>query len=149
MSLKLLDLRVRDLIPRFHSVPEDYKKNPGAVEAIAEQPGHPDNILIGYNRGLMVLWNKATPGAQQVSHRIVVQSLFTRRSMYTRLYSVADVMARLQNNSDTLAYYIYGGTLNPLVYEVILDSEVRLIHCKFCFPCNNINRACKYFVKRI
>lgn len=48
-------------------MPEDYKKNPGAVEAIAEQPGHPDNILIGYNRGLMVLWNKATPGAQQVS----------------------------------------------------------------------------------
>lgn len=51
----------------YRSVPEDYKKNPGAVEAIAEQPGHPDNILIGYNRGLMVLWNKATPGAQQVS----------------------------------------------------------------------------------
>lgn len=52
------------------SVPDDYKKNPGAVEAIAEQPGHPDNILIGYNRGLMVLWNKATPGAQQVSLRV-------------------------------------------------------------------------------
>lgn len=51
----------------LYSVPEDYKKNPGAVEAIAEQPGHLDNILIGYNRGLMVLWNKATPGAQQVS----------------------------------------------------------------------------------
>lgn len=50
-----------------YSVPEDYKKNPGAVEVIAEQPGHPDNILIGYNRGLMVLWNKATPGAQQVN----------------------------------------------------------------------------------
>lgn len=52
----------------IYSVPEDYKKNPGAVEAIAEQPGHPDSILIGYNRGLMVLWNKATPGAQQVSN---------------------------------------------------------------------------------
>ncbi|XP_066592314.1 lethal(2) giant larvae protein homolog 1 isoform X2 [Prorops nasuta] len=49
----------------MQNVPKDYKKNPGAVEAIAEQPGHPDNILIGYNRGLMVLWNKATPGAQQ------------------------------------------------------------------------------------
>ncbi|XP_034940539.1 lethal(2) giant larvae protein homolog 1 isoform X2 [Chelonus insularis] len=49
----------------MQNVPEDYKKNPGAVEAIAEQPGHPDSILIGYNRGLMVLWNKATPGAQQ------------------------------------------------------------------------------------
>ncbi|XP_015108444.1 lethal(2) giant larvae protein homolog 1 isoform X2 [Diachasma alloeum] len=50
----------------MQNVPEDYKKNPGAVEAIAEQPGHPDSILIGYNRGLMVLWNKATPGAQQL-----------------------------------------------------------------------------------
>ncbi|KAK0172994.1 hypothetical protein PV328_006251 [Microctonus aethiopoides] len=49
----------------MQNVPEDYKKTPGAVEAIAEQPGHPDSILIGYNRGLMVLWNKATPGAQQ------------------------------------------------------------------------------------
>ena len=60
----------------YDSVPDDYKKNPGAVEAIAEQPGHPDNILIGYNRGLMVLWNKATPGAQQVRLRIIV-SLYT------------------------------------------------------------------------
>ncbi|XP_033211249.1 lethal(2) giant larvae protein homolog 1 isoform X2 [Belonocnema kinseyi] len=49
----------------MQNVPADYKINPGAVEAIVEQPGHPDNILIGYNRGLMVLWNKATPGAQQ------------------------------------------------------------------------------------
>lgn len=60
----------------YDSVPDDYKKNPGAVEAIAEQPGHPDNILIGYNRGLMVLWNKATPGAQQVSLCIIVLYLF-------------------------------------------------------------------------
>lgn len=54
----------------FFSVPKDFKVNPGPVEAIAEQPGHPDNILIGYNRGLMVLWNKATPGAQQVKHSL-------------------------------------------------------------------------------
>lgn len=40
------------------SVPEDYKLNPGAVEVIAEQPHKPNNILIGYNRGLMVLWNR-------------------------------------------------------------------------------------------
>ncbi|XP_058798890.1 lethal(2) giant larvae protein homolog 1 isoform X2 [Phymastichus coffea] len=49
----------------MQNVPKDFKVNPGPVEAIAEQPGHPDNILIGYNRGLIVLWNKATPGAQQ------------------------------------------------------------------------------------
>lgn len=49
----------------MQNVPEDYKINPGAVEAIAEQPGHPDNVLIGYNRGLMVLWNRRTPSALQ------------------------------------------------------------------------------------
>lgn len=40
-------------------MPQDYKLNPGAVESILEQPGQPNNILIGYNRGLMVLWNRA------------------------------------------------------------------------------------------
>ncbi|XP_046389547.1 lethal(2) giant larvae protein homolog 1 isoform X2 [Ischnura elegans] len=49
----------------MQNVPEDYKKNPGAVEAIAEQPGDPDRILIGYSRGLMVLWNRKKPGADQ------------------------------------------------------------------------------------
>ena len=62
------------------SVPADYKINPGAVEAIAEQPGHPDNILIGYNRGLMVLWNKATPGAQQVSF-LSIPSFFLHKPL--------------------------------------------------------------------
>lgn len=33
--------------------------NPGAVEAVLEQPEEPNNILIGYNRGLIVLWNRA------------------------------------------------------------------------------------------
>lgn len=48
------------------SVPEGKKINPGAVEAIAEQPGNSENILIGYRRGLMVLWNKKDAMAVQV-----------------------------------------------------------------------------------
>lgn len=39
------------------NIPQDYKLNPGAVEAILEVPDHPSNILIGYNRGLIVQWN--------------------------------------------------------------------------------------------
>lgn len=50
----------------LYSVPEGKKINPGAVEAIAEQPGNSENILIGYRRGLMVLWNKKDAMAVQV-----------------------------------------------------------------------------------
>uniref|UniRef100_A0A0V0G3S9 Putative tomosyn n=1 Tax=Triatoma dimidiata TaxID=72491 RepID=A0A0V0G3S9_TRIDM len=49
----------------MQNVPEDYKINPGAVESMAIQPDNPDNLLIGYNRGLMVLWDMKTPAAKQ------------------------------------------------------------------------------------
>jgi len=32
------------------------------VEALSEQPGDPEKLLIGYNRGLIVLWNRADEG---------------------------------------------------------------------------------------
>ena len=107
----------------YDSVPDDYKKNPGAVEAIAEQPGHPDNILIGYNRGLMVLWNKATPGAQQVSLHVTILYLSLYRILCIQDYSMADVMTRLQNNSNILAYYICGVMLNPSVHRDTFSSD--------------------------
>lgn len=44
----------------IQNVPDDYKLNPGSVEAIAEHPLNPDKIIIGYNRGLMVLWDNKT-----------------------------------------------------------------------------------------
>ncbi|CAL4059773.1 unnamed protein product, partial [Meganyctiphanes norvegica] len=49
----------------MQNVPEDYKVNPGPVEAIAEHPLEADKILIGYQRGLIVLWDKKNLQADQ------------------------------------------------------------------------------------
>nr|CAG4641438.1 EOG090X00I4 [Eurycercus lamellatus] len=53
------------LVLYFNSVTEDFKVNPGAVETVSERPGHPDHILIGYTRGLLVLWNRKSLSAEQ------------------------------------------------------------------------------------
>ncbi|XP_050298869.1 lethal(2) giant larvae protein homolog 1 [Anthonomus grandis grandis] len=65
-NIYILDLNTFTMTPDIiyqdvvmQNVPQDYKVNPGAVESILEQPGQPNNILIGYNRGLMVLWNRS------------------------------------------------------------------------------------------
>ncbi|CAG9824720.1 unnamed protein product [Phaedon cochleariae] len=65
-NIYLLDLNTFTMTPDIiyqdvvmQNVPQDYKLNPGAVESIFEQPDHPDNILVGYNRGLIVLWNRS------------------------------------------------------------------------------------------
>lgn len=47
-------------------VSEEYKKNPGAVEAIAEQPENQNHILIAYSRGLIVLWDRLNSVAVKV-----------------------------------------------------------------------------------
>ncbi len=46
------------VIPLF-SVPEEYKcgKSLGPVESLQEHPQDSDKILIGYSRGLVVLWD--------------------------------------------------------------------------------------------
>lgn len=49
----------------MQNVTEDFKVNPGAVETISQQPGDPDRILIGYTRGLLVLWNRKSLSADQ------------------------------------------------------------------------------------
>lgn len=45
--------------------PEDFKVNPGAVEALLVQPNEPGRLLIGYTRGLIVLWDTKTEAALQ------------------------------------------------------------------------------------
>uniref|UniRef100_A0A8D8ZVM3 Protein lethal(2) giant larvae n=1 Tax=Cacopsylla melanoneura TaxID=428564 RepID=A0A8D8ZVM3_9HEMI len=53
----------QDLV--MQNVPDHYKLNPGPVEAIAEQPGSPHHIVIGYSKGLVVLWDRTTNTANQ------------------------------------------------------------------------------------
>jgi lethal(2) giant larvae protein len=55
-------------------VSDEYKKNPGAVEVIAEQPGNSNHILIAYSRGLIVLWDRLNAVAIKVREYLI--SLF-------------------------------------------------------------------------
>jgi len=49
----------------IQNVPEDFKVNPGAVEAIASSPTEPNKVLIGFNRGLIVLWDTLVCSAEK------------------------------------------------------------------------------------
>ncbi|XP_045497069.1 lethal(2) giant larvae protein homolog 1 isoform X1 [Colias croceus] len=63
------DVIYQDVV--MQNCPEDFKVNPGAVESICEHPKVPTRILIGYNRGLVVLWDRqtATPTHTFVSNQ--------------------------------------------------------------------------------
>lgn len=63
-------------------VSDEYKKNPGAVEVIAEQPGNPNHILIAYSRGLIVLWDRLNSVAVKV--REYINSLFFYVSVFIK-----------------------------------------------------------------
>ncbi|CAG2248230.1 LLGL [Mytilus edulis] len=63
-SFQLLDQIIyQDVV--MQNVPDDFKVNPGAVEAIAVHPTNPDKVLIGYNRGLIVLWDNKNSNTDQ------------------------------------------------------------------------------------
>lgn len=58
-SLKNRTLFYTSILYLISSCPEDFKVNPGAVESLCEHPKVPSRLLIGYNRGLVVLWDRA------------------------------------------------------------------------------------------
>lgn len=51
------DIIYQDLLMR--TVPDNYKLNPGAVESLLERPGEPGQLVIGYTRGLVLLWDRS------------------------------------------------------------------------------------------
>jgi lethal(2) giant larvae protein len=52
----------------IQALPEDQRRTGslGAIEALAARPHHPNQILIGYNRGVIVLWNLTTNEIENV-----------------------------------------------------------------------------------
>ncbi|XP_046335911.1 lethal(2) giant larvae protein homolog 1-like isoform X1 [Haliotis rufescens] len=71
-SIHMLDMASFSLVDQFihqdvvmQNVPDDFKVNPGAVEAIAVHPTNPNKFLIGYNRGLIVLWDNKESNADK------------------------------------------------------------------------------------
>ncbi|XP_076761140.1 LLGL domain-containing protein l(2)gl isoform X1 [Xylocopa sonorina] len=117
----------------MQNVPDDYKKNPGAVEAIAEQPGHPDNILIGYNRGLMVLWNKATPGAQQLMGLFSRAQTFVSTQQLESVHWVSDTRFVSSHNDGSYAFWSPGS-------DKMLDSTTPYGP----FPCKAVSKILVY-----
>lgn len=52
----------------FCRLPDDYRcgKSLGPVESLQEHPQQPEKILIGYSRGLVVLWDLGTRHVDQL-----------------------------------------------------------------------------------
>ncbi|XP_057332677.1 lethal(2) giant larvae protein homolog 1-like isoform X2 [Microplitis mediator] len=117
----------------MQNVPEDYKKNPGAVEAIAEQPGHPDSILIGYNRGLMVLWNKATPGAQQLMGLFSRAQTFISAQQLESVHWVSENRFVSSHNDGSYAFWSPGSDVT---------SEPTTLYGPF--PCKAVSKILVY-----
>lgn len=53
-------------LPR--SVPDDYRcgKALGPVESLQAHPGDPTKILIGYSRGLLIVWDQVARGVDHI-----------------------------------------------------------------------------------
>ncbi|XP_051877144.1 lethal(2) giant larvae protein homolog 1 isoform X1 [Pristis pectinata] len=92
-SMQLLDDRTLLQDEVLQGVPDDYKcgKALGPVESLQEHPADPDRILIGYSRGLVLLWGQST---RQVENLFLsnqqLESLSWERSSKTFVSSHSD-----------------------------------------------------------
>jgi len=98
------------------NVPETFRVNPGAVEAILEHPADPNRLLVGYTRGLVVLWDKA---AQAASHTFVSQQQLESLAWIEDSHFVSS-----HNDGRYVSTVRYGryGTGTGLFFMVILLS---------------------------
>ncbi|XP_059835655.1 lethal(2) giant larvae protein homolog 1 [Hypanus sabinus] len=92
-SMQLQDNRTLLQDEVLQGVPDDYKcgKALGAIESLQEHPADPDKLLIGYSRGLVLLWDQST---RQVENLFLsnqqLESLCWERSNRTFVSSHSD-----------------------------------------------------------
>lgn len=100
-SFTLLDQIIyQDVV--MQNVPDDFKVNPGAVESIAVHEKNPDKFLIGYNRGLIVLWDiKASNSEHTYNATQQLESLCWARSGEEFMSAHADGSYIVWNGSDS------------------------------------------------
>ncbi|XP_015216014.1 lethal(2) giant larvae protein homolog 1 isoform X2 [Lepisosteus oculatus] len=91
-SLRLLDSKSLFQDEIMQSVPEDYKsgKSLGPVESLQEHPQSPNKVLIGYSRGLVVLWDQSTRQVDGLFLGNQLESLGWERSGKTLVSSHSD-----------------------------------------------------------
>ena len=68
-NLDLTNFKIEDTIIYqdivIQNSTEEFKVNPGAVEALLVHPKETDKLLIGYARGLIVLWDRKEAKAEK------------------------------------------------------------------------------------
>uniref|UniRef100_A0A8C7L7N8 LLGL scribble cell polarity complex component 1 n=1 Tax=Oncorhynchus kisutch TaxID=8019 RepID=A0A8C7L7N8_ONCKI len=114
----------------MQSVPEDYRcgKSLGPVESLQEHPKQPGKILIGYSRGLVVLWDLSTCNAEHMFlGKQQLESLVWERSGSSFVSSHSDggysVWAVASGNtythqpvSSSIPYVLYSGGMPRASY---------------------------------
>ncbi|XP_053393293.1 lethal(2) giant larvae protein homolog 1-like isoform X2 [Mercenaria mercenaria] len=108
-NILILDVKAFTLMDQIiyqdvvmQNVPDDFKVNPGAVESVAVHSKDPDKFLIGYNRGLVVLWDiKASNSEQTYNSTQQLESLCWSRSGEEFMSAHADGSYIVWSSSDS------------------------------------------------
>ncbi|XP_017310573.1 lethal(2) giant larvae protein homolog 1 [Ictalurus punctatus] len=112
----------------MQSLPDSYKcgKSLGPVESLQEHPQHPDKILIGYSRGLVVLWDF------QSRH---VDNLFLGKQQLESLVWVRSGNSFVSSHSDG-GYMVWPVSSSALCTNEPVSSTIPYGP----FPCKAVNK---------
>ncbi|XP_063791022.1 lethal(2) giant larvae protein homolog 1 isoform X3 [Pseudophryne corroboree] len=127
-SLKLLEDETLLQDKVLHSLPDEYRcgKALGPVESLQQHPQHPGKILIGYSRGLVVLWDRESR---------TVEHLFLGNQQLESLYWESSGMSLISSHSDG-GYMVWAMNSHSATTSQPVTSTIPYGP----FPCKAINK---------